>query len=88
MTALAKLVRTTAFRLTVAYALIFAIISLGVLGYVAWSGKRLVEQGMRETVAAEVNGLIDAGRRSACRQCGAPAGERARDDWRPSGHTL
>ena len=59
MTALAKLVRTTAFRLTVAYALIFAIISLGVLGYVAWSGKRLVEQGMRETVAAEVNGLID-----------------------------
>ncbi|MBV9115682.1 MAG: HAMP domain-containing protein [Hyphomicrobiales bacterium] len=59
MTALGKLVRTTAFRLTLAYALVFAIISAGVLGYVAWNGRRLVEQGMRETVDAEVNGLID-----------------------------
>jgi signal transduction histidine kinase len=59
VTALGKLVRTTAFRLTLAYALVFAIVASSVLAYVAWSGRRLVEQGMRETVDAEVNGLID-----------------------------
>jgi signal transduction histidine kinase len=59
VTALGKLVRTTAFRLTLAYALGFAIIASSVLAYVAWNGRRLVEQGMRETVDAEVNGLID-----------------------------
>ena len=59
MTALGKLVRTTAFRLTLAYALVFAVIASSVLAYVAFSGRRLIEQGMRETVDAEVNGLID-----------------------------
>ena len=59
MTALGKLVRTTAFRLTLAYALVFAIIASSVLFYVAWNGRRLVEQGMRETVEAEVNGLAE-----------------------------
>jgi len=59
VTALGKLVRTTAFRLTLAYAIVFAVIASSVLAYVAWNGRRLVEQGMRETVDAEVNGLID-----------------------------
>jgi signal transduction histidine kinase len=68
VTALGKLVRTTAFRLTLAYALIFAIIAASVLAYVAWNGRRLVEQGMRETVDAEVNGLIDQFRSGGIRR--------------------
>jgi signal transduction histidine kinase len=78
VTALGKLVRTTAFRLTLAYALIFAVISAGVLGYVAWNGRRLVEQGMRETVDAEVNGLIDQYRVGNIRRLVASVEQRTR----------
>jgi signal transduction histidine kinase len=59
VTALGKLVRTTAFRLTVAYALFFAVIAGAVLAYVAWNGHRIIEQGIHDTVDAEMNGLID-----------------------------
>jgi signal transduction histidine kinase len=76
VTALAKLVRTTAFRLTLAYALIFAIVSTGVLAYVAWNGRQLVEQGMRETVNAEVNGLIDQFRAGGIGQLVASVNQR------------
>lgn len=78
MTALGKLVRTTAFRLTLAYALLFAVISAGVLGYVAWNGRQLVEQGMRETVDAEVNGLIDQFRTGGIRRLVATVEQRTR----------
>ncbi|MBV8765882.1 MAG: two-component sensor histidine kinase, partial [Hyphomicrobiales bacterium] len=78
MTALGKLVRTTAFRLTLAYALVFAVISAGVLGYVAWNGRYLVEQGMRETVDAEVNGLIDQFRAGGIRRLVATVEQRTR----------
>ncbi|HEV3247043.1 MAG TPA: ATP-binding protein [Beijerinckiaceae bacterium] len=78
MTALGKLVRTTAFRLTLAYALVFAVISAGVLGYVAWNGRHLVEQGMRETVDAEVNGLIDQFRAGGIRRLVATVEQRTR----------
>ncbi|MBV9974657.1 MAG: HAMP domain-containing protein [Hyphomicrobiales bacterium] len=78
MTALGKLVRTTAFRLTLAYALVFAVISAGVLGYVAWNGRHLVEQGMRETVDAEVNGLVDQFRVRGIRNVVASVEQRTR----------
>jgi signal transduction histidine kinase len=78
VTALGKLVRTTAFRLTLAYALVFAVISAGVLGYVAWNGRRLVEQGIRETVDAEVNGLIDQFRTGGIRGLVATVEQRTR----------
>ncbi|MFI5015097.1 MAG: ATP-binding protein [Hyphomicrobiales bacterium] len=78
MTALGKLVRTTAFRLTVTYALIFAVIAASVLAYVAWSGRRLVEQGMHETVDAEVNGLIDQFRAGGIRRLVASVEQRTR----------
>jgi len=78
VTALGKLVRTTAFRLTLAYALVFAVISAGVLGYVAWNGRHLVEQGMRETVDAEVNGLIDQFRTGGIRRLVATVEQRTR----------
>jgi signal transduction histidine kinase len=78
VTALGKLVRTTAFRLTLAYALVFAMISAAVLGYVAWNGRQLVEQGMRETVDAEVNGLIDQYRTGGVRRLVATVEQRTR----------
>jgi signal transduction histidine kinase len=78
VTALGKLVRTTAFRLTLAYALVFAIIAGGVLGYVAWNGRRLVEQGIRETVDAEVNGLVDQFRVGGIRRLVASVEQRTR----------
>jgi signal transduction histidine kinase len=78
VTALGKLVRTTAFRLTLAYAFGFAIIASSVLAYVAWSGRRLVEQGMRETVDAEVNGLAEQYNLGNMRRLVLTVGQRSR----------
>jgi signal transduction histidine kinase len=49
-----------------------------VLGYVAWNGRRLVEQSMRETVDAEVNGLIDQYRTGGIRRLVVTVEQRTR----------
>lgn len=62
MTALGKLFRTTAFRLSAAYLLIFALFAAGLLGYIAFNTRRLIEQQAMNTVEAEVRGLLDVAR--------------------------
>ena len=42
MTALGKLLRTTAFKLTLVYLMIFALFAAFLLGYIAWNTRRLV----------------------------------------------
>jgi signal transduction histidine kinase len=59
MTALGKLLRTTAFRLTLVYLLVFALFAAFLLGYFAWNTRRLVTEQITETVDAEVRGLAD-----------------------------
>ena len=53
MTAFGKLIRTTAFRLTLAYLLLFALFAASLLGYFAWNTRRLITEQIATTVNAE-----------------------------------
>jgi signal transduction histidine kinase len=54
VTAFGKLVRTTAFRLTLAYLLLFALFAASLLGYFAWNTRRLITEQITTTVNAEI----------------------------------
>lgn len=59
MTALGKLFRTTAFRLTLAYLLIFALFAAALLGYFAWNTNRLINDQITTSVDGEITDLSD-----------------------------
>lgn len=56
---LGTLLRTTAFRLTLAYLVIFFLFAGLVLGYVAWNARNLLNEQIRNTIEAEINGLAE-----------------------------
>jgi signal transduction histidine kinase len=53
VTAFGKLIRTTAFRLTLAYLFLFALFAASLLGYFAWNTRRLITEQITSTVNAE-----------------------------------
>lgn len=57
MTTFGKVIRTTAFRLTVVYLLMFALFAVSLLGYFAWNTRRMITDQITETVNAEVSEL-------------------------------
>jgi len=57
VTALGKLVRTTAFKIIAVYLVVFAIFSAGVIAYLARHTQRLVVAQITETVDAEMRSL-------------------------------
>ncbi len=59
MTILGKLFRTTAFKLSLAYLVVFAIGGIIVLGSVAWSVNSLLDVQIGQTVEAEITGLAE-----------------------------
>jgi signal transduction histidine kinase len=59
VTALGKLLRTTAFQLTLAYLFIFVLFAATLLGYFALNTRRLINEQITRTVTAEVNRLRD-----------------------------
>ena len=59
MTAFGKLIRTTAFRLTLAYLFLFALFAASLLGYFAWNTRRLINEQITATVNAETGELTD-----------------------------
>jgi signal transduction histidine kinase len=59
VTAFGKLVRTTAFRLTLAYLLLFALFAASLLGYFAWNTRRLITEQITSTVNAETGEIND-----------------------------
>jgi signal transduction histidine kinase len=59
MTALGKLFRTTAFKLTLVYLTVFALFAFFLLGYFALNTKRLFTEQVTEAVDAEITGLVD-----------------------------
>jgi signal transduction histidine kinase len=59
VTALGKLFRTTAFKLTLAYLFIFSVFAAFLLGYFAWNTRRLITEQINETVDAEITGLSE-----------------------------
>ncbi|MBX9932931.1 MAG: HAMP domain-containing protein [Methylobacterium sp.] len=55
----AKLFRTTAFKLSFAYLAVFATIAFVGLGYVAWNASRALDDQIASTLDAEINGLSE-----------------------------
>ena len=59
MTAFGKLVRTTAFRLTLVYLFLFALFAASLLGYFAWNTRRMITEQISTTVNAETGELSE-----------------------------
>ncbi|KQP16280.1 HAMP domain-containing sensor histidine kinase [Methylobacterium sp. Leaf93] len=54
-----NLFRTTAFKLSFAYLVVFATFAFLALGYVAWNASRVLDDQMVSTIEAEINGLSE-----------------------------
>jgi len=59
VTALGKLLRTTAFQLTLAYLLIFILFAASLLGYFALNTRRLINEQITGMVQAEIRALAE-----------------------------
>ena len=59
MTAFGKLIRTTAFRLTLVYLFLFALFAASLLGYFAWNTRRLINEQITATVNVEMSEITD-----------------------------
>ena len=56
-TSLGILVRTTAFKLSFAYLVVFAAFAFFALGYVAWNARRVLDDQILQTIDAEITGI-------------------------------
>jgi signal transduction histidine kinase len=68
MTAIGKLFRTTAFKLTLVYLTVFALFAAFLLGYFAWNTRRLITDQITQTVDSEIADLTDELRQSGIRR--------------------
>lgn len=68
MTALGKLFRTTTFKLTLAYLVVFVVFAALLLGYFALNTRRLVTEQITDTVNAEITGLSEQYRQGGIRR--------------------
>jgi signal transduction histidine kinase len=59
VTAFGKLIRTTAFRLTLAYLCLFALFAVSLLGYFAWNTRRLITEQITTQVNTETGEIND-----------------------------
>jgi signal transduction histidine kinase len=59
VTAFGKLIRTTAFRLTLVYLFLFALFAASLLAYFAWNTRRLITEQITTTVNAETSEISD-----------------------------
>jgi signal transduction histidine kinase len=59
VTAFGKLVRTTAFRLTLFYLFLFALFAASLVGYFAWNTRRLITEQITTTVNAEIGEITN-----------------------------
>src|SRR6201982_299375 len=68
MTPLGKLLRTTAFKLTLVYLTVFALFAVFLLAYFAWNTRRLITEQITQTVDAEITGLSEQYRQGGIRR--------------------
>ena len=78
LTALGKLVRTTAFKLSLLYLTVFALFAAFLLGYFAWNTRRLITAQITQTVDAEILGLAEQYRVAGLRRLVAIVDARSR----------
>src|SRR5882724_9049152 len=77
VTAFGKLIRTTAFRLTLVYLFLFALFAASLLGYFAWNTRRLINEQITTTVNAEIAEINDIYSRRGLRGLAFTIGNRA-----------
>jgi signal transduction histidine kinase len=77
VTAFGKLIRTTAFRLTLVYLLLFALFAASLLGYFAWNTRRLITEQITTTVNGEIGEITDIYNRRGLRGLVYTLGNRA-----------
>ncbi len=68
MTALGKLFRTTAFKLSIAYLIVFAILAGAVMFWVSADMRRVMDEQVEATIEAEIKGLSDLYRQGGVRR--------------------
>lgn len=68
MTALGKLFRTTAFKLSFAYLVVFTLFAFVTLGYVAWSAQKLLTDQFVSAIESEINSLAGIYRNGGLRR--------------------
>jgi signal transduction histidine kinase len=78
VTGLRRLVGTTAFKLSVIYMLASAIFAGGLLLYVGWNARRLIDEQIGQTLTAQINGLADQYRIGGIRRLSAIIERRSR----------
>jgi signal transduction histidine kinase len=78
MSAFGKLLRTTAFKLTLVYLTIFALFAAFLLGYFAWNTRWLITEQITQTVDAEITGLAEQYRLGGIRRLTIVVDNRAR----------
>jgi len=59
VTAFGKLIRTTAFRLTLVYLFLFALFAASLLAYFAWNTRRMITEQITTTVSSEVSEISE-----------------------------
>src|ERR1700704_4268629 len=77
VTAFGKLIRTTAFRLTLVYLLLFAVFAASLLGYFAWNTRRLINEQIATTVNGEVGEISEIYARGGLYRLGLAINRRA-----------
>ena len=77
MGAFGKLIRTTAFRLTLVYLFLFALFAASLLGYFAWNTRRLITEQITSTVNAEASEINEIYLRRGLRGLALTVGNRS-----------
>lgn len=54
-----RIFRTTAFKLSAVYLVIFVVFAIFILGYLAWNTRRLLDAQITETIETEINSLAE-----------------------------
>lgn len=67
-TAAGRIFRTTAFKLSAVYLVIFIIFAVFILGYLAWNARRLLDAQITETIETEINSLAEQYRLAGVRR--------------------
>ncbi len=75
---LPKLIRTTAFKLSFAYLVTFAVFAFVILGYVAWNATKVLDSQIVDTIEAEITGLAEQYRLAGIRRLVAIVDRRGR----------
>lgn len=66
--AFGRITRTSAFKVSAVYLVIFVLFAVVILGYIAWNTRRLIDAQITETIETEISGLAEQYRQGGVRR--------------------